>query len=196
MLPAHADEWAVEDEGRVHRGRPGGRCMPRGGRLLPRVRPDRRRQRGVRLGHRPGAMARIWAGWLHHPGPVPEPDHRGVRADPGLGSADRRPLLHRGDLRRAAGLAAGGRRRGAARHPDAGVLLVAGLLRRRPGRTAAGRADPGPAGLLRCPHLPPGGQAGHLPHRVERGPDRVDSGAGEAQVLPPEPAEKADPTLA
>ena len=36
-----------------------------------------------------------------------------------------------------AGLAPGGRRGGAERHPDAGVLLVAGLLRRHPGRAAA-----------------------------------------------------------
>ena len=42
-----------------------------------------------------------------------------------------------------------------------------------PGRAAPGGPDPGAAGLLRRAHLPPGRQAGHLPHRVERRPDRV-----------------------
>ena len=40
---------------------------------------------GVRLEHRPRGDGPDLAGWLHHPGPVPEPDHRGVRAHPGPG---------------------------------------------------------------------------------------------------------------
>ena len=35
---------------------------------------------GVRLGHRPRGDGPDLARRLHHPGPVPEPDHRGVRA--------------------------------------------------------------------------------------------------------------------
>ena len=50
--------------------------------------------------------------------------------------------------------------------PSPGVLLVAGLLRRPAPGPAARRADPGPAGQFRRAHLPPGGQAGHVPHRV------------------------------
>ena len=52
--------------------------------------------------------------------------------------------------------------------PSPGLLLLAGLLRRPAPGTAARRADPGPAGQLRRPYLPPGGQAGRLPHRVGR----------------------------
>src|SRR5690606_21684905 len=58
------------------------------------------------------------------------------------------------------------------RRADAGVLVLARLLRRRPGRAAAGRPDPGAARLLRRAHLPPDRRRGHLPHRVEWRPGR------------------------
>ena len=66
--------------GRLRRGRAAGAVRLEGGRLLPGLRPDRRRQRGVRLEHRPRRDGPDLARRLHHPGPVPEPDHRGVRA--------------------------------------------------------------------------------------------------------------------
>ena len=72
------------------------------------------------------------------------------------------------------GLAAGGGRRGR----EAGIptpafsssLAYFDGLRRGP---AARRADPGPAGQLRRAHLPPGGPAGHVPHRVGGRPARA-----------------------
>ena len=78
--PADTGEWNVERPRRLRRGRPAGAVRVEGRRLLPGLRPDRRRQRGVRLEHRPRRDGPDLAGRLHHPGPVPEPDHRGVRA--------------------------------------------------------------------------------------------------------------------
>ena len=59
-------------------------------------------------------------------------------------------------------------RRRASRHPDPGVRLVAVLLRRAALRAAAGRPDPGPAGLLRRAHLQARRPGRHLPHPVVR----------------------------
>ena len=195
--PAHAAEWAVDDRDALHRGRPAGAVRVEGRRLLAGLRPDRRGERGVRLGHRPGRDGADLARRLHHPGPVPEPDHRGVRArrrtcrccSPTRTSPTPSPTALPAWRRVVAGAAQNG-------DPDAGVLVVAGLLRRHPRRAAARRADPGAARLLRRPHLPARRQAGHLPHRVERSTaPRPITGGGAAQVLPPEPAEKATPPL-
>ena len=117
--------------GRVRRGRAHGAVRVQGRRLRPGLRPDRGRQRGVRLGHRPR-----WR-W---------PPSGGAAASSGPGSwtgSGRRttrsrtcrtllvaPYFADGGPRRRGQLAAGGRRRGAGRHPDPGVLLVARLLRR------------------------------------------------------------------
>ena len=65
---------------RLRGGRPAGPLRLQGRRLLPGLRPDRGRQRRVRLEHRPRGDGPDLARRLHHPGPVPEPDHRGVRA--------------------------------------------------------------------------------------------------------------------
>ena len=94
--------------------------------------------------------------------------------EPGPHDAAHRLLVRRGP-RRGAGLVAPGRRGvGPARHPDARLLLGARLLRRDPGRPPARGARPGPARLLRCPHLPPHRQAGHVPHGLgDRGPGGV-----------------------
>ena len=78
----HAAGVAGRGPGRVRRGRPPGAVRLQGGRLLPGLRPDRRGQRGVRLEHRPRRDGPDLARRLHHPGPVPEPDHRGVRTQP------------------------------------------------------------------------------------------------------------------
>ncbi len=94
-LPANAEEWEVGDQGSVRRRRPAGPVRLEGGRLLPGLRPDRRRQRGVRLEHRPRCHGADLAGRLHHPGAVPEPHHRGVRTERAVAAADRRRLLRR-----------------------------------------------------------------------------------------------------
>ena len=66
--------------GRLHRGRPPGPVRLQGRGLLAGLRPDRGGRHGVRLGHRPRRHGSHLARRLHHPCPVPEPDHRGVRA--------------------------------------------------------------------------------------------------------------------
>ena len=60
-------------------------------------------------------------------------------------------------------------RGGRAGHPDAGVLVLTGLLRRLPPRARAGQPDPGAARPVRRPHLPAGRPRGHVPHHVGRG---------------------------
>ena len=158
---------AGQRPGRIRGGRPPGAVRVQGGRLRPGLRPDRRGQRGVRLGHRPGRDGDDLARRLHHPGPVPGPDPGGLRRAtaelPSLLVAPYFAAAVRDGVdswRRVVAQAA------TAGHPVPGVLLVAGLLRRPAPGPAARRADPGPAGQLRRAHLSPGGQAGHVPHRV------------------------------
>ena len=117
--PADTGEWTIDGPRRVRRGRPAGAVRVEGRRLRAGLRPDRRGQRGVRLGHRPRRDGADLARRLHHPGPVPEPDHRGVRARRRPAAAARRRLLHRRGRQQPGRLAAGGRGRRAERHPDA-----------------------------------------------------------------------------
>ncbi len=80
-------------------------------------------------------------------------------------------------------VAAGGVAGRAGRHPDAGVLVVARLLRRAAPRAAAGRADPGPARQLRRAHLP-----ARRPRRARStpcGPGTSPSPRPEPTILPP-----------
>ena len=76
-------------------------------------------------------------------------------------SADRQLASGRGDRHRAG-------------HPDPRLRLGAVLLRRAAHRTPARGADPGPARLLRRPHLRPHRRRprGPVPHAVERRPQR------------------------
>ena len=120
-----------------------------------------------------GAMARIWRGGCIIRARFLDRITEAYEREPELAAAARRRLLHRRGGQLPGRLATGRRRRRPERHPDPGVLLVAGLLRRDSRRAAAGGADPGSAGLLRGPHLPPCRQGRVVPHRVERGPQRV-----------------------
>ena len=62
-----------------------------------------------------------------------------------------------GALKRSPGSVAAGRgSRRRAGHPDARLLILAGLLRRLPARPRARQPDPGPARPVRRPHLPAG----------------------------------------
>src|SRR5690606_5418476 len=76
---------------------------------------------------------------------------------------------------------------------DAGLQLLARLLRRPARRAAAGRPRPGAAGLLRCAHLPAHGPPGQLPHAVVGGPVR--GGAVSSQQTEPDTTlpEEVDP---
>ena len=94
-LSGHADQRAAARAGvradagatlarrrprRVRRGRARARCTPR--KIVAYAQgfdQIARRQRGVRLGHRPRRDGDHLARRLHHPGPVPRPDPRGVR---------------------------------------------------------------------------------------------------------------------
>ena len=126
--------------------------------------------RGVRLGHRPRRDGDDLARRVHHPGPVPGPDPPGVRRRPGAAdaAARRRGSPTPSATRRTPGGAWSPMRR-QQRHPGARLLLGAGLVRRPAARPAAGRADPGPAGLLRRAHLPAGGRRRLVPHPLGTG---------------------------
>ena len=69
-------------------------------------------------------------------------------------------------------MAQGGRRRGAVGRADAGVLVVARLLRRGTLGTAARGADSGSARLLRSAHVSPHRPRRHLPHALVGRPER------------------------
>ena len=89
---------AGQGPGRLHRGRQARAVRVQDRRVRPGLRRDRGRREGVRLGHRPGSAGPDLAGRLHHPGPVPQPDHRGVRrCRRGAAVAAARAVLHRGD---------------------------------------------------------------------------------------------------
>ena len=80
-----------------------------------------------------------------------------------------RSVHRRRDRRRRAGLAANGLGGGRARDPRPRLLERARVLRRLPERAAAGEPDPGPARLLRRPHVrasrPPPRRV--LPHELD-----------------------------
>ena len=125
--------------------------------------------RRVRLGHRPRRDGDDLARRLHHPGPLPGPDQGGVRRPSRTcrrcWSRPTSPPPVQDGVDSWRRVVADGR---AGRHPDAGVLLVAGLLRRAAPAAAAGGADPGSAGPLRRAHLPAHRPRRHLPHRCGR----------------------------
>ena len=116
-----------------------------------------------------GELAKIWRGgciirarflnritesYAEHPGP----------GEPADGA-----VLPRRRRRRPGRLAQGDRARRRAGRRGARVLVLAGLLRRLPPRARPGEPDPGPARLLRRPHLPARGQGRLLPHALVAG---------------------------
>ena len=137
-----------------------------GRRLRAGLRPDRRRRRASTAGTSTSAtIATHLARRLHHPRPVPQPHHRGLRrgrrtwppcsptpyfadavADGADGVAPGR--------RAAAARPASRRRRSRRRSPT-----TTGCA-----RAPARRAHPGPARLLRRAHLQARRQRGHVPH--------------------------------
>ena len=170
---------AVSRPRRLRRGR-----APRAVRV-----EDRRLRAGLRPDRAPaapeygwdidrGAMATIWRGGCIIRARFLDRIREAYDARPRAGqrcwSRRTSPTRSRDGLdawRRVVAPAAAGRR------PGAGVLVVAGLLRRAAPRAAARRADPGPARLLRRAHLPARRPRRHLPHRVGRRPEgapRVD----------------------
>ena len=86
-----------------------------------------------------GAMARIWRGGCIIRARFLNRITEAYERDAAAPAAHRRRLLRRRHRRVPRGVAPGGRGCGAERHPDAGVLLLARLLRRRAGRPAARR---------------------------------------------------------
>ena len=82
-LPGPAASSPVDGRGRVHRGRAPGALRVEDRRLLAGLRRDRRRRRASTTGTSTRAtIAEDLARRLHHPRPVPQPHHRGVRRRP------------------------------------------------------------------------------------------------------------------
>ena len=171
-LSGHAEQRAAAARparpGRGRRGRPRGlRRRRRAGavrvqdrRVRAGLRRDHRRRDRVRLGHRPRRDGDDLAGRLHHPGRA---SSTGSRARTTTTRSCRRcwptptsPTRGRTRRRPGGGWSTPAR---AARHPDARVLLGAGLLRRAAGGTAAGRADPGRSATTSA-RTPTGGSTG------------------------------------
>ena len=120
-----------------------------------------------------GAVASIWRGGCIIRARFLDEITAAYRRDPELRDAAHRHLVPRGAGRRAGLLAARGGRGGAARHPGARLLDGAVLLRRAARRAPARGPRPGPARLLRCPHLPAHRPRGHVPHPLGRGGARA-----------------------
>ena len=113
----------------------------------------------------------MWRGGCIIRSALPGQDQGGLRPEPEADEPAARPVLRRRD-RHGARPAGGGRSRAAVTH---GIPLPAmshgpGLLRRLPHRPAAGQPAPGPARLLRRPHLRAHRQAARpvLPHQLDR----------------------------
>ena len=102
-----------------------------GRRLRAGLRRDRRRRRAVRLGHRQGRDRHDLARRLHHPRALPQPDHRGLRREPRRSRPCSSTRTSPDAVAEGAGRVAPRRRAcGGGGHPDPGVLVLAGLLRR------------------------------------------------------------------
>ena len=114
----------------VHREGSSGAVRLEDRRLLAGVRHHPCRGRALRLEHRPRSRRCDLARWLHHPRPVPQPHHRGVRADPRSAGLDDRPLLRGCPHRRSERVAEHRRPVGGGGHPRSGVLVVSRVLRR------------------------------------------------------------------
>ena len=120
-------------------------------------------------------LAAVHLAWrLHHPREVPQPHFRSVRIRRGQRVTAVRPVLQERHRKRREVLAQRGRPGRHQRSADPGVRLVAVLLRRPAFQASAGRPHPGPARLLRRPHLPARGPAGRVPHPVGRAGPRRD----------------------
>ena len=124
---------------------------------------------------RPGAMANIWWGWLHHPRALLDRIREAYAAGAGAREPPPRRRVSGGDGRRVKDALAAGRLSEPRRLDPATPAFSssAGLLRRISGRTRTGEPDPGPARSVRRPHLPPRRPRRHVPHRLERGRKRV-----------------------
>ncbi len=77
-LPGPNSTWEVKDQDGVHRGRPDRAVRVEDRRLRAGPGRDLRRRGRVRLGHQCRCGGPDLARRLHHPGEVPEPDHRGL----------------------------------------------------------------------------------------------------------------------
>ena len=108
---------------------------------------------------------------LHHPQRLPRQDQGGVRPQPQAGEPAARPVLPRRDRPLPARLAAGGRPRPSTHGiPLPAMTSALAYLRRLPLRPAARQPAPGPARLLRRPHLRARRPAPRpvLPHQLDR----------------------------
>ena len=112
-------------------GRQGARRALRlqGRQLRAGARPDAHDGREARLGPRPRRDRVDLARRLHHPRALPQPHHRGLPRRPGAAQPDAGAVLRAAAQPHAAALARGRRAGRHERHPGAGVLGLARLLR-------------------------------------------------------------------
>ena len=115
-----------------------------------------------------GNIAKIWRGGCIIRAQFLNRITEAYEDEPGTRRAAHGSVLHGCDRGRTGFVANRRRPRGDGRHPDARVLVVARLLRRHPREATARSTHPGPARLLRRPHLPAHRQAGYLTTRCGR----------------------------
>ena len=121
-----------------------------------------------------GAMATIWRGGCIIRARFLDRIREAYDDGPGTPNLLLVAVLPRRGRRRPGLVAPGDRRARSSRaSPVPGVLLLARLLRRLPARARAGEPDPGPARLLRRPHLPARRRRGLLPHALGQDGDEV-----------------------
>ena len=116
-----------------------------------------------------GAMAMLWRGGCIIRARFLGRIREAYDADPHTHQPADGRAVHRRGRRRPGPVAAGGLHGRRARHPGAGVRVLARLLRRLPARARPGEPDPGPARPVRRPHLPAPGRRGLVPHPLGAG---------------------------
>ena len=126
--------------------------------------------RGAQVGRGPPRPGHHLARRLHHPREVPEPHPRGLRRERGTALPAAGSVLQGRAGRPDRLLAPRGHPGYPAGPAGAGVRIFPVLLRLAARRAPAGGSDPGPARLLRRPHLPPYRPRGLFPHPLVRRP--------------------------
>ena len=119
-----------------------------------------------------GDMATIWRGGCIIRAKFLDRIKEAYERNPKLANLSSTTISCSAVTRTGGALAAGDRACGRKRGSDAGIFVVARLLRRPQTRPRAGEPAAGPARLFRRPYLPPPRQGGQLPYPLEPGRQR------------------------